>query len=103
MDSFEKKLYDSLVSDNDIVAKAIANFVFREVIEDAHTKYNISQDDMRDMCKEAVNRSAVLEQMFNDEELKKALILYGYSTNEWDAPDSKEVALKLQQLYNIVK
>lgn len=55
------------------MAKAIANFVFREVIEDAHTKYNISQDDMRDMCKEAVNRSAVLEQMFNDEELKKRL------------------------------
>ncbi|MCQ2485332.1 MAG: hypothetical protein MJ168_08370 [Clostridia bacterium] len=103
MDSFEKKLYDFLVSDMDIMAKAIANFVFREVIEDAHTKYNISQDDMRDMCKEAVNRSAVLEQMFNDEELKKALIFYGYSTNEWDAPDSKEVALKLQQLYNIVK
>ena len=103
MDLFEKKLYDFLVSDKDIMAKAIANFVFREVIEDAHTKYNISQDDMRDMCKEAVNRSAVLEQMFNDEELKKALVLYGYSTNEWDAPDSKEVALKLQQLYNIVK
>lgn len=92
MTSFVKVLYDSISSDKDIMPKAIANFLFRELIEDAHAKYKISQDDVRDMCREAVNRSAVLLEAMKSEELKKAFVIHGYSTEEWDAPNQEKVA-----------
>ncbi|MBQ6416825.1 MAG: hypothetical protein IJJ65_11320, partial [Butyrivibrio sp.] len=33
--------------------KALANYMFREIIEDAHVKYGISQEDMKEMNKKA--------------------------------------------------
>ena len=101
MGSFERNLYNSVISDENITAKAIANFLFREIIEDAHAKYGISQADIREMCKEAVNRAAVLEKVLADEELKKALILYGYSTGKWDAPDADSVDTKLKEFVDM--
>ena len=38
------------------IAKATANFLFEEIIEDAHAEYYISQDEIREMCKDAVDR-----------------------------------------------
>ena len=90
------RLFNSLVADENIIAKAIANFLFREIIEDVHAKYNISQDEIREMCKEVVDRAAVLEQVLGDEKLKIALVLYGYSSLGWDAPDPDRVKAKLQ-------
>lgn len=94
---FEEMLYMALASDKDIIPKAIANFLFREIIEDAHAKYNISQDDMKEMCKEAVNRAAVLERVLRDLNLTKALVLYGYSSQNWDSPDESEVDDMIQK------
>ena len=103
MGSFERNLYNSVIEDDNITAKAIANFLFREIIEDAHVKYNISQEDIREMCKEAVNRAAVLERVLGDEELKKALLLYGYSTQMWDAPDAGSVEEKLKEFADLAE
>ena len=38
---------------DDLFAKAMANFLHREIIEDAHSKYNISQEDMEQMNRKA--------------------------------------------------
>ena len=103
MDTFEKRLFQSVATDENIIPKAIANYLFREIIEDAHAKHNISQDDVREMCREAVDRAAVLEQVLGDEKLKKALVLYGYSSLEWDAPDSDKVKAKLQDFAEMAK
>lgn len=54
-----KLLLQAALTQSDAYPKALANFLFREVIEEAHTKYNISQEDMRAMCKQAVNRAAL--------------------------------------------
>ena len=32
--------------------------MFQQVIEDAHSKYHISYEDIKEMCKDAVNRAA---------------------------------------------
>ena len=96
MESFESLLYQQLSQQDDIIPKAIANFLFREVIENAHTKYSISQEDMREMCRDAVNRAAVLENVLTDPALRKALVLYGYSTEGWDPPVESEVTEKLR-------
>ena len=100
---FEEMLYMAVSCDKDIVPKAIANFLFREIVEDAHAKYNISQEDMKEMCKEAVNRSAVLERVLKEPNLTKALVLYGYSSQQWDAPDESEVDAMIQKFNESAK
>ena len=42
-----KGVFRSLIRDKNIMSKVLANYIFREVIEDAHVKYNISQEDMK--------------------------------------------------------
>lgn len=62
---------------------ALANYLFREVIEDAHVTYNISQKDMKAMCKDTVNRAVAILRATPYEELQLAVVLYVYSTSEW--------------------
>lgn len=97
----EQQLFRSLIRDEDIMPKALANYMFREVIEEVHVKYNISQEDMKAMCKDAVNRAAVIMRAMPYEELQRAVVLFGYSTSEWDEPDDeivKEDFAKLVEL-----
>jgi len=59
MADFEKELLAAAKAQDGAYAKALANYLFREIIEDAHAKYNISQADMEDMRYMAVNRAAL--------------------------------------------
>lgn len=54
-----KFMLHAALTQSDAYPKALANFLFREIIEDVHTKYNISQEDIKSMCKQAVNRAAL--------------------------------------------
>lgn len=68
-------------------AKSLAYFVFREVIEDVHTKYNISQEEMMAMNKKAVNRAAVFLGCIGDDELLSSLVqALSLETSGWDNP-----------------
>ncbi len=73
---------------DDLFAKAMANFLHREIIEDAHSKYNISQEDMEQMNRKAVNRAKLLtEIMIDTKKLDAFTILYSLAViNEWDDP-----------------
>lgn len=64
----------------DVFPKALASFMFREIIEDAHVKYNISQEDMKAICKEAMNRAAAFIAI---KETAKALQSVRHSRIEW--------------------
>lgn len=83
MGNFEKQLYEMSAKQKDVYAKALANFMFREVIEDVHVKYNISQDDIKEMCKEAVNRAALFLSI-QETELYKPFSIYSLPALEWD-------------------
>jgi len=89
-----KTLYEkTLVKAFDIktASKALAYLVFREVIEDVHAEYNISQDEMKAMNKRAVNRAAMFLECLEDEERFASLVsLLSLGTTEWDNP--KETA-----------
>jgi len=89
-----KTLYEkTLVKAFDIntASKALAYLVFREVIEDVHAEYNISQDEMKAMNKRAVNRAAMFLECLEDEERFASLVsLLSLETTEWDNP--KETA-----------
>jgi len=86
MDNFEKQLCQLAATQKDAYAKALANFIFREVIEDAHAKYDISQEDMREMCKNAVDRAALFLSIQNTG-LYKAFAIYAVPGLEWDDAD----------------
>ena len=78
-------------------AKALANFIFREIIEEAHSKYGISQEDIRAMCKTAVNNAAFFLELerggghFKDKDTDTALerfcYLQGMYGISWDEPE----------------
>ena len=99
----ERQLFRLLIRDKNIMSKALANYIFREVIEDAHVKYNISQEDMKAMCKSAVNRAEVILRAMPYEELQRAVVLLGYSTSEWDAPDEEKVNADFNRIVELAQ
>lgn len=52
-----KFMLNAALIQSDVYHKSLANFLFQELIEDAHVKYNISQEDMKTMCKRALYSS----------------------------------------------
>ena len=86
----QKTLYDEtlrITSDTKYAARALAYFLFREIIEDAHTKYNISQEDVKAMTKMAVNRAALYLRMKDDAEQSACLLsMQGAYVHNWDSP-----------------
>jgi len=72
-------------------AKAVAYFVFREVIEDVHAKYKITDEEMMAMNKKAVNRAAAFLSCLDDEELTASFVqMMSLEATGWDNP--KETA-----------
>lgn len=72
---------------DDILAKALANYIFREIIEDAHVKYGISQDDMMQMNRTAANRAKLfLEKITGDRHMEMAFASGAIMCNGWDKP-----------------
>jgi len=96
-------------------AKALANFVFREVIEEAHSKYGISQEDIRAMCKAAVNKAQFYIELMTgtghfdtDEATQNAAIqrfvfLQGMYGMSWDMPEWTEYHEKLRSFLMVEK
>ena len=94
---FEEKMYRVAAQRGDAAAKALAHLIFREVIEDAHVKYNISQADMRDMCKNAVNRAAMYLGLSDDE--KEAFKVEAINCDNWDNAEFTEVMKTRKEIY----
>lgn len=80
-------------------AKALANFVFRSIMEQAHVA--IPADEMRRLNQEAVNRAALANEMLIDGDAydSSAFILYatnGGDCEDWDAPENTEEIQKIR-------
>ena len=83
MDDATRGLLIAALSQKDVYPKALANFMFREIIEDAHSKYNISQEDMKTMCIEAVNRAALYIAIQSKPKLSQAFAVHAIQGYEW--------------------
>lgn len=102
MGTFENSLLEAAHSMKDAYPKALASFLFREIIEDAHVKYNISQEDIRSMCKMAVNRAALFLKMQDDPALYRAFAVHALEGFEWDdAEDTEDTKAELETLKSI--
>ena len=87
--------------------KALANYMFREIIEDAHVKYGISQEDMKEMNKKAANRAKTfLDVIIQDPKMFQAFASYAAFVMEWDAPeiteDEKDIIEMLETMGNLL-
>lgn len=100
MGTFEKQMIQEALQLNDTYPKAIADFLFREIIEDAHVKYSISQEDMRDMCKRVVDRAALLLKIMAMPDIYRAFAIYAFWGSDFDdAEDTPEI----KKIYDMLK
>lgn len=88
--NFEEKIVSAALAVGNSHAKALASYLFREIIEEAHVKYNISQDDVKAMCKDAVNRAALFLEIKDDPKLYRAFAVHALEGSEWDEPEETE-------------
>lgn len=105
MDSIIGAFYNKAASQENVLAKALANFLFREIIEDAHSKYGISQEDMKQMCKRVVNRASLyVDKICNSHRMHKAFLIYASHCLSWDEPEiTDEIKEELKFLEDIAK
>ena len=76
--------------------KARANYMFREIIEDAHSKYRISQEDMKVMNKKAANRAkAFLDVIVQDPDMFQVFASYAAYVMEWDDAEITDEEAKI--------
>ena len=90
----KRTLYERILDKNlsvNTAAKSLAYFLFREIIEDIHSKYNITQEEMMEMNKKSVNRAAAFLGCIGNDELLSSLVqMLSLETTGWDNP--KETA-----------
>ena len=80
--------------------KALANYMFREIIEDVHVKYGISQEDMKGMNKKAANSAkAFLDVIVQDPAMFQVFAAYAVHVMAWDdAEITDEEKIIIEQL-----
>ena len=105
IDNADKTMPDFSVSDvqeffknehwQNVFAKMLAYYVYRSsYIEELHTKYKISDEDMKALNQDIANRTSGIIEVMKQGEWKKLLLTlswYGMQASEWDnpVPDTK--------------
>mgnify|MGYP007065384369 CR=1 FL=1 len=95
--TFEEKLYHAAAERSNAAAKALAHFMFREIVENIHSKYNISQEEMCKMNKQAVNRAALFFSLSESE--KEAFKIEAICAENWDDPEETNDVIAHKELY----
>lgn len=91
MDNIGKLFLQATEKVPDAYAKALASYLFRDVIEDAHVKYQISQSDMKAMNKMALNRASLfINKIKDDTKLYAAFSCHALEVSEWDEAEFTE-------------
>ena len=65
--------------------------------------YINSLDESKKPRNDVVNRAAVILRAMPYEDLQRAVVLFGYSTSEWDAPDEDIVNNNFEQLVKLAE
>ena len=86
-------------TDRHAMAKALAYFLFREVVEDIHSKYSISNEEMMALNKKVFNRTAFLTDcVLNNPDMRMAFTFNAIYCMEWDDPEMTEDLVKYKEL-----
>lgn len=103
-DELEKTYLEALAianTDRHAMAKSMAYFLFREVVEDIHSKYNIPDEEMMALNKKAYNRAAFLtDYVLNNPDMRKAFTINAIYCTEWDDPEMTGDLVKCKDVYS---
>ena len=99
--SFARKMFDKRDENfYDLYSKALAHFMFREVVEDIHAQGKITNAEMADLNREAANRAKFfLENIAEDPAMQKAFCMDAIMCNEWDDPVITEELEERLEMY----
>lgn len=93
-------LSDGRDLEEDLFPLALANYMFRSIIEDVHTKYDISDEEMEQMNRCAANRAKLfLERISEDPLLMLGFTAESAFCSAWDNPVITEEEEKRLSLY----
>lgn len=100
MDSFTKQMIDKVMEDEHSAAKALAYFMFREIVEDIHAEGKITDEEMKGLNKAACNRGAfLLEHILPNEDLRTAFRIEAINCTGWDPPEIDEELERRKKFY----
>ena len=89
--SIDEQHFLGLLKDKNALPRALAGFMFREIIEDACVKYGISEEDKKEMCQNALDRAAAIVGVLDCIDPIQPLTLLNYYPEYRDAPDEAQV------------
>ena len=101
MDSFTQNMLTICMKDENVQAKALANFMFREIVEDIHAAGKITDAEMEQLNREACNRAALLmDDILLNRATKLAFCIEAVSVLGWDPPVMTEELEKRRDFYH---
>lgn len=98
MDDITEIFLEQSLNDEYALPKALAHFIFREIIEDIHADNRISDAEMEQLNREACNRAGLfVSYIMNDPDMRLAFSTESVFAREWDPPViSEEMFARLQ-------
>ena len=82
----------------DAFPKAIAHFMFRELLEDIHAEGRITDVELSELNKKALNRASLLvDHIIDDKYMREAFGMESVFCSEWDDPQmTKDLEERLE-------
>ncbi len=72
----------------DILSKALAYYLFREIIEDVHAEYGIPDEKMEKMNRKAANRAKLfVQEIMGSNAMQMAFGVESIMCDKWDNPE----------------
>ena len=101
MDKSYTLLLSKVANDKYAMAKALAYFLFREVVEDIHAEGKISDDEMMQLNKTVLNRAAYLtDHVLVNPDMRNAFKIEAVECIGWNDPEMTEDLIKRDELYS---
>ena len=87
MESFISDFLNQALNDEYSLAKALAHFMFREIVEDIHAENRITDEEMEQLSRDACNRASLfVNHIMNDPDMRLAFSTESMFAREWDPP-----------------
>ena len=100
MDTARIAMLATAMQDEHAAAKALAHFMFREIVEDIHAQGKITDAEMKELNKEACNRAELLmEHILPVRDLRMAFNIESIFCNGWDDPEITEELKEREKIY----
>ncbi len=100
MDSFLDDFINQSLNDEYSLEKALAHFIFREIVEDIHADNRITDEEMEQLNREALNRAFLfIRYIMNDHDMRNAFSTESMFAREWDPPILTEDLSNRLQIY----